>query len=319
MTNGNSSVMGGFLSAATFVAFDTLAAATKSFYLGVFSDSLAAADSSYSFSNLTIESAFGPLESTIFNNTAVGGYQYTNMYGVACEVHHHVGTVDLSRKSNLSTWTRSSGEFASDHNELSLIMPDLQVFPNFVGPVSKVMPGIGGGLAASTNVVSVANLLNKTNNFEDFDSFAKNYLYAEGESRRIAYEVAQSAPGHQGTSYKVQATRMTPRYQIMFVPWILLVGLLTMAFAGICVLLLILLARGSIGSLAGRVVSPLRLMVDAVAGLSRDEFTEVSTFEEAELEKWSKRFKVQYNTPNEDGRMKLQSVGSVNWALHEED
>jgi hypothetical protein len=112
---------------------------------------------------------------------------------------------------------------------------------------------------------------------------------------------------------------MTLRYQIMFVPWILLVGLFTMAFAGICVLLLILLARGSIGSRAGRVVSPLRLMVDAVAGLSRDEFTEVSNSEEAELEKWSKRFKVQYNTPNEDGRLKLQSVGSVKWALHGED
>jgi hypothetical protein len=105
-----------------------------------------------------------------------------------------------------------------------------------------------------------------------------NYLYSEGESRRIANEVAQLAHGHQGTRYKVQAKGMALRHQIMFVPWILLVGLFTMALEGLCVRLLVFLACGSTGSRAGRVVSPLRLMVDAVSGLSKEDVTKFRPF-----------------------------------------
>ena len=316
--NGGSAVADGLLTASAFIAFPAqeVVQAPKVFYLGVFSETPL-------LFGTEIHSPFGVLPYTVFNNTDAGGSAYTNMYGVACEISHHVGTVDLRRQSNSTTWSRSSGTFDKQHSDLPLIMPDLQLFPNFVGPVpnptSSVMPGIGGALASSTNLTSVLELLKSTYKFADFDTFAKNYVYAEGEARRIAYEVAQSAPGQQGTSYSVQATGTTLRYQIMFVPWILLVGLLTMALAGICVVVLVCLARKSMFSRTGRVVSPTRLVADAVAGLPKEEFEAVSSLTDGELETWSSRFKAQYDISYKNGRIELRPAGSAAWAHNIED
>lgn len=315
--NGESSVVSGFMSPSAFVAFESADApyASKTVYLGIFSEALLV------YTNIT--SKFGQLQNTLFNNTAAGGSVYTNMYGVACQVHYNVGTVNLSRQTNSSTWSRSLGKFAEEHSILSLLMKDLQLFPNFVGPVSnsatEVMPGIGGALASSTNITSVAEVLNPNNSFEDFGSFAVNYLYVEGEARRIAYEVAESAPGQQGMSYNVQAAATVLRYRITFVPWILLVGLLSMALAGICVIILIFLARKSTASRSGRIISPIRLIADVAAGLPSDDFEQVSPLTNNELQKWSQSFKVKYYTSMENGRIKMRSLGSGAWISQDED
>ena len=200
-----------------FVAF-TQGLSSTSFYLG----SIA----SFNTSNFTTITSFGPLKHVAFNNTLLPLPGQTDlstkavlsMWGIECLINRQTGTVDLHRDIN-TTWTRSPGTFSNDKDVLSLFLRVVQLRPSYTSPVDGTIPGLGGALAASSNVTnaSIAEPVSDFFDYEDFATFADNYLYAEGEARRIVYDIAQEIPSPNpadevALEYELQAQSSVLKY-----------------------------------------------------------------------------------------------------------
>lgn len=190
---------------------------------------------------------------------------------------------------------------------LPFITSDLQLSPQFVSPKGTI-PGLGGALAASSNITAAA--LNDTcdlsANSEDFDTWVQNFLYAEGEARRIAYEIALEEPApdtdDSRLAYTIFAQSAILRYHMTYLPWILIVGLVALVTVGMSVLgLEVMMGRGVEER---RILTPLRIVVDAGAGLERERFEEVEHAGDEGIEIWGKRTRVRYVRVNDAGGKK---------------
>lgn len=180
---------------------------------------------------------------------------------------------------------------------LLFITNDLQLSPQFVSPVGSI-PGLGGALAASSNITATAinDTCDHSVDWEDFDTWAQNFLYAEGEARRIAYEIALEEPApdtdDSRLAYTIVAQSVILRYHMTYLPWILIVGLVALVTAGTSVLgLEVMMGRGLEER---RILTPLRVVVDAGAGLERKRFEEVEHAGDEGIEIWGKGTRVRY-------------------------
>lgn len=293
--NGASAILSADNGVYQFLAFQGLAGATTSVMLGNIG--------SFNTSNCTTMTSFGPLPHFAFINTLTSGSDLgtkiiLSSWGANCTLTRQQGTIDMNRDLNTTAadWKRSpftALPSPQDKKEpLPLITSGLQISPQFVSPMGTI-PGLGGALAASSNVSGVAT---GCDDYEDFDTWAQNFLYAEGEASRIAYEIAleEPAPGIDDSrlAYTIIAQSMIIRYHMTYLPWILIVGLVALATVGVLVLgLEVMMGRGVEGR---RILTPLRVMVDAGAGLERERFEEIEHAGDKEIHMWGKRTKVRY-------------------------
>ena len=263
-------------------------------------------------SNHSTITSFGSLPHYVFNNTLatvgvlksgfINNSTLASVWVVSCTLSRQQGTVDMNREVNATSadWKRS--EFTplpfpeTNPEPLTLITRDLQISPQFDAPTASI-PGLGAALAASSNITTAAlsSCFIVGGCYEDFNTWAKNFLYAEGEARRIAYEVAlEGTDGDDddlGLDYTVIAKAGVLRYYMTYVPWILIVGLLALVTAGVLVLLLE--TTGSSRLEKTRVLTPLRVFVDAWAGLETEQHG-VDNADDEEIEAWAKGTKVRY-------------------------
>ena len=115
-------------------------------------------------------------------------------------------------------------------------------------------------------------------------------------ARRMAYEIALEVPALDPAedvdlTYEVVAQFSVLRYRMTFVPWILVAGLAAMVLVGVFVLCLEIMGKGIRDE---RVVTPLRMVVDAGAGLGREAFQGKEEWSDDAIEEWGKGCRVGY-------------------------
>ena len=318
--NGASTILSADNGVYQFLAFQGLFGATTSVMLGNIA--------SFDTSNCTTMTSFGPLPHRAFNNTLssgtdLGTKSILSVWGTNCTLTRQQGTIDMTRDPNTTAadWKRSpftALPSPQDKKEpLPLITTDLQVSPQFVSPVGGTIPGLGGALAASSNITATA--LNATCNppaddYEDFDTWAQNFLYAEGEARRIAYEIALEEPApdtdDSHLAYTIVAQSGILRYHMTYLPWILIVGLVALATSGISVLGLEVMTMGRKGveeEKERRILTPLRVVVDVGAGLERERFEEVEHAGDEGIERWGRGVRMRYVRVGDAGGVRLRA------------
>ena len=322
--NGASTILSADNGVYQFLAYEGLGLPSSSVILG----NIGSFNSTKSF---TITS-FGNLSHFAFNNTLLdegeGTKSVLSFWGVVCTVTRQSGTVDMHRQAHATEWYRSSFVPSPSPNDepmpLNLITRDLQTNPQYVSPVGTI-PGLGGALAASSNISDAIGNWSTEGSFdgdsnplyyEDFETWVRNFLYAEGEARRIAYEIALQVPltnstaekkEHESLQYDVVAKSDVLRYRMIFVPWILLVALLALVLLG----LLVLYLEGSLEMDVRdrRVLTPLRIVLDSGAGLEAKAFKDKEEWEETDVDEWARTLKVKYvnvNGPNEKRIIRLK-------------
>ena len=266
-----------------------------SFYLGSIG--------SFNTSNYTSITSFGPLKHMAFNNTlsplpgqsSLGTKYVLSMWGVVCSVSRQTGNIDLHRNGDF--WTRTPGQFSDDRTAVPLLLNDLQLDPSYISPIQGAFAGIGGALAASTNITNASETESNYLDYPDFATWANNCLYAEGEAQRIAYEIASTVPSSDSADdanlgYGVQAQSGLLRYRMTFVPWILIFGLLSLVLVGLIVLPLAVVKELAMSE--GRVVTPLRVVIDAGAGLESESFQGMERWGDEEIDGWGAKQMVRY-------------------------
>lgn len=124
-----------------------------------------------------------------------------------------------------------------------------------------------------------------------------NLLWAIGETERIFFNVLEPVDGYGPhlAPYSVEGLGFQQMYRMTYVPLLLLLGLLSCIFAAsISVALLLLNWHSRTDSfLSWRALDPIRLLVDAVTGLSDDDgVRSMHGQHNKTLDEWGERYNV---------------------------
>lgn len=252
--------------------------------------------------------SYGSLPIKAFNITVQmpifqGSKSIMSFTGLRCKTRRENGKHRLTRHTNL-TWDIAESEWEGRQAGSPILLSDLQLVPRFLTPNGH-QPGTGTALAASaapgpecSNTVSTG--MAKCRFWVDFEKVALNYLYAVGEGERITYEVMDgnftglSTPHNHG-SITLQAMVDDQFYKIVYIPFILFTGLLSMFVAALIPLGLLIYTWRTKAVRDWCKLDTVRLVADAVTGLKDDQtISQVRTDRNSQIEKWARQHKVRY-------------------------
>ncbi|KAF2230913.1 hypothetical protein EV356DRAFT_526368 [Viridothelium virens] len=261
-------------------------------YLGVFT--------SFNDSQITFPSPFGEVKPKAFNMTS-SGFSGTKIimttWGIDCTIMRQDGLLNYTRQG-AKGWTITKTSFSGEKTVSLSFLYNWQTALNYQSPGSSI-PGIGPPLARTAGTIDSGPPLN-------WSVFALNYLYASGEVQRMSYEVASSIYANTSADhYNVSATAEVGSYRITYIPFILLMGLISVAAAAIIVYTLVLYTRNAPSTKAVYHLDVLRLMVDSVSGLNENipVITDTGEVGEKELKAWAQKVQVIYSEVDEGNHL----------------
>lgn len=255
------------------------------------------------WSSSTGTSPYGNITFAAFSMTQLGfsGDKYImSAFGFSCNISREIGTVNLTRGSDL-TWTRETETWSGETSPVKMLIADWQLALNYHSPVDiGGMPGIGQPLQdtawPSDSEVDANNEITL-----DARINVLNYLYAVGEFERIAYETKNANASLQNgtTNYAqlVGAYGSKQAYRIVYVPIILLIGLICVSVAALATFCLLVtdIMRGTASVKMWQQVGIVQLLADSITGLRSDPVIEdMHQAGEAGAEKIARDYKVRY-------------------------
>ncbi|KAG8532943.1 uncharacterized protein KY384_002821 [Bacidia gigantensis] len=275
-----------------FAGFLTNQAQALQVYLGRFVDSKMTLDA--------MPSPYGDVIYKSYNMTAFGfnGTKATmSAWGIICNMTRQTGLHNLTRKADLS-WEIKESTWSDDQEMTSTMVEDWQKVLNFQTPTTN-MPGWAPALLSSAVRCPVPLLSDGqcgTKKVIDYQTYAMNFLYVAGEIERILYEIKNAeATVNVKTYLQVTATQKVLRYRMTYVPLILLGGILSILFAAVITLSLILLCRQTISYATWREVDILRIVVDTIDGVQRGRiFRDLHDLSNDEMKAQAKLYRVRY-------------------------
>lgn len=271
------------------------------------------------WSSSTGTSPYGNITFAAFNMTQLGSsgdkYKYImSAFGFSCNISREIGTVNLTRGSDL-TWTRETETWSGETSPVKMLIADWQLALNYHSPVDiGGMPGIGQPLQdtawPSDSEVDANNEITL-----DARINVLNYLYAVGEFERIAYETKNAnASLHNGTTNYAQlvgAYGSEQAYRIVYVPIILLIGLICVSVAALATFCLLVtdMIRVTASVKMWQQVGIVQLLADSITGRRSDPVIEdMHQAGEAGAEKIARDYKVRYKAlPGKTNVLKADS------------
>jgi hypothetical protein len=254
-------------------------------------------------------SLYGVVLPSVFNLTQFG-FQDTKTimttWGISCHIQRQEGLLSYSRPPGHS-WTISESSFSPLKNVTKSYLGDWQVVLNYQAPIAT-LPGLGPALANTAGAV-----VGQTQPNFNWTVFALNYLYASGEAQRILSEVAATnASSDPSYFYTVGATVSVQHYRIIYIPILLLLGLLGVLGAAAVTSAMVFHTRNAYSTQTGRVVDSLRLLVDSAAGLASAApvLADAAELNESDLQQWAEKFRVRYYETSEDGHISIRLARS---------
>ncbi|KAK5681008.1 hypothetical protein LTS10_006768 [Elasticomyces elasticus] len=247
------------------------------------------------------------------NNDSVMTY-----WGIMCSIYRQEGLLTYTR-TPANNWIISSMSFQAERRVIPSPLAPWQVSLQYHAQ-NAIYAGLGPPLAYSAISRTNANLFGGPGG-TSYETLAQNYLYAVGETQRIVYEVAATDTSGDVPEdfYDVEGTVSRQYYRMTYVPAILMTGLVSLLLAAGATIGVSYYASGTHSAKTFREVDTMRLVLDALEGLSprqegvserRGAGARVEAFEEI-----TKMCRVEYIKTVEDGEViiKLRRVDRPNY------
>lgn len=246
---------------------------------------------------------YGNITFEAFNMTMYGftGDKYImSASGFACNVSRESGSFNLTRGSDLA-WTRETEIWSGETSPVKMLTADWQLALNYHSPVDiGGMPGLGQPLQ-NTAWTSDSYVGTNDNLTLDARINVMNYLYAVGEFERLLYETknanASLQDGTTNYTQAVQAFANKQAYRMVYIPVILLVGLICISVAALITFCLLVtdIKRGTASVRMWQQVGTVQLLADSVSGLRYDPVVEnMNRVGKSGAEKIAQHNKVRY-------------------------
>ncbi|ORX96297.1 hypothetical protein BCR34DRAFT_619731 [Clohesyomyces aquaticus] len=274
----------------------------------------------YKFHNMTaIPSDFGNLPRRVDLWRDVTGdedhtkdYYTTTWYGIGCDLHRSRGVVDLTRGDSQSqNWAVSSYSFPDKVTPMTSPLWYLDSIRfRYQSPLAS-LSGFGNALGA------FAHVRNGTKFMTNMTAYAHAFVYASGaiETIMINSAVSNVSTVPNPRKYDVSGMQTTLKYQMTYIPGILVSGLITLTPRAAIVFGPVIASRGSLSMKSMREVDGLRFAVDFAEAVREDEMlVDASTWKRETLEEWADGVRLRYvidgkgddgDTNGEGGRIRL--------------
>lgn len=272
------------------------------------------------WSQWTQPSPYGNITFEASNMMADGFYgdkYIMSAFGLACNVTRETGSVNLTRGSG-SIWSRETEIWSGETSPVQMYIADWQLALNYHSPVDiGGMPGLGQPLQDSAWLGDSYYYYegDTTEVALDFHVNVMNFLYAVGEIERLLHETKNAnASLHNGrTDYRqtVQAFDKGQMYRMVYIPVILLVGMLCISVAALITFCLLVtdITRGTASVKTWQQVGTVQLLADSVSGLRYDPVVEnMNQAGRSGAEKIAQHCKVRYEAvPGRRNILKAES------------
>ncbi|KAH7274738.1 hypothetical protein B0J15DRAFT_450 [Fusarium solani] len=207
--------------------------------------------------------------------------------GVTCELSITMGTATVNRKD----WSISGvhlDEQTRRFEERRPLLYSLQNKWEIASPAFYKTPGLGGHLADAVSV-SGSGIQMSIIHF-----IVKAFAWLEAKMRDVAYNMAERDSGRNMNVEVMVEGNGEQLYTMTFVPWILLTGLLALGTAGLLAIGLTLDFLRTPSLRSGRMLSPVRLMMEVGAVLDKDVFERALAWDGDVLDAWVETVELQY-------------------------
>ncbi|KAK4899160.1 hypothetical protein LTR27_003390 [Elasticomyces elasticus] len=238
------------------------------------------------------------------NNDSVMTY-----WGIMCSIYRQEGLLTYTR-TPANIWIISSMSFQAERRVVPSPLAPWQVSLQYHAQ-NAIYAGLGPPLAYSAISRTNASLFGGPGG-TSYETLAQNYLYAVGETQRIVYEVAATNTSGDVPEYFFDAEGTVSRqyYRMTYVPAMLMTGLVSLLLAAGATIGMSYYASGTYSAKTFREVDTMRLVLDALEGLSPrqegvSERREAGARVEA-LEEIIKKCRVEYIKTVEDGEVTIK-------------
>lgn len=228
--------------------------------------------------------------------------------GVTCELSITMGTATVNRKD----WSISEvrlDEQARRFEERRPLLYSLQNKWEIASPAFYKTPGLGGHLA---DAVSVSGSGIQMSNIH---FIVKAFAWLEAKMRDVAYNMAERESGRNMEVEVMVEGNGEQLYTMTFVPWILLTGLLALGTAGLLAIGLALDFLRTPSLRSGRMLSPVRLMMDVGAVVDKHVFEQALTWDGDELDAWVETVELQYEPAEGHGEASVTEDGDYDCCM----
>ncbi|KAI8689399.1 hypothetical protein NCS56_00203300 [Fusarium sp. Ph1] len=222
--------------------------------------------------------------------------------GVTCELSITMGTATV----NCKDWSISEVHLDEQTRRFEDRRPLLYSLQNkweIASPAFYKTPGLGGHLA---DAVSISGSGIEMSNIH---FIVKAFAWLEAKMRDVAYNMAERDSGRNTDVEVMVEGNGEQLYTMTFVPWILLTGLLALGTAGLLAIGLALDFLRTPSLRSGRMLSPVRLMMDVGAVLDKDVFEQALTWDGDELDAWVETVELQYEPAEAHGEASVTEDG----------
>lgn len=223
--------------------------------------------------------------------------------GVTCELSITMGTATVNRKD----WSISEVRLDKQTRRFEEHRPLLYSLQNkweIASPAFYETPGLGGHLASAVSNSGSGIQMS------DINFIVKAFAWLEAKMRDVAYNMVERDSGKKMDVEVMVEGNGEQLYTMTFVPWILLTGLLALGTAGLLAIGLALDFLRTPSLRSGRMLSPVRLMMDVGAVLDKDVFEKALTWDGDELDAWVKTVELHYEPAEAYGEASMTEDGN---------
>ncbi|KAI8722951.1 hypothetical protein NCS52_00149500 [Fusarium sp. LHS14.1] len=230
------------------------------------------------------------------------------IFGVTCQLSTTMGTATVNRKN----WSISDVHLDERTRRFEERRPLLDILQNkweIASPALYNTTGLGGHLADAVFAPG-----------SDFQMshihyIVKSFAWLEAKMRDVAYNMAERDSGRNVEVEVMAEGNGEQLYTMTFVPWILLTGLFALGTAGLLAIGLALDFLRTPSLRSGRMLSPVRLMMDVGAVLDKDVFEQALTWDGNELDSWAQTVELQYEPAEEHGEASVTEDGDYDCCM----
>lgn len=256
----------------------------------------------------TYPTYYGPMDTYHYSAEKDDQVLDCTICGVTCELSTTKGRATVNRKS----WSISEVRLDEKTRRLEERPPLLYSLQNkweVASPAFHETPGLGGQLADA--VFAPGSDFQMSN----IHFIVKAFAWLEAKMRDVAYNMAER-DSDKNTKVEVMVEGNGEQlYTMTFVPWILLTGLLALGTAGLLAIGLALDFLRTPSLRNGRMLSPVRLMMDVGAAVDKRVFEQALTWDGNELDAWVETVELQYEPAEAHGEAGVTDDGDYHCCM----
>ncbi|KAH8679734.1 hypothetical protein BGZ60DRAFT_400571 [Tricladium varicosporioides] len=224
---------------------------------------------------------------TTWNNSTKSTLE---VWGIACNIKRRLGSTSLTRSG--TSWTQSDINITNPATQVQSLLYSFQARYEYHAP-GATLSGMGSPFAASA--LTIPDPVN-SNMYLNWTLYAQNMLYASSSLQNTVFNLVLSNSSNTSPEVAAQASSSDLVYRMTYIPGILILALVAMIVAGAIVLGLTIYSRESWALRTGRILDPVRLVMDCVVAFKAShDVAEAGRWSASDVRHLAKELKIGYS------------------------